>query len=209
VGPGCVTSSSVYPSNGLIVDNVAGTDYSAAFENFPCQPKIPPVPCITVTEVTSWYAAATQYPVGEEHLEVIDHQGDSPVTHDSALALLLLADQDPAHTWWAYCTNTQNDPACQQPDAEYTSFYSNVLSAGGYAWLGSGGANGSVYHTTWTQGDCFVNAGSATQITVPGLAGQSEYELNGTVDTGGASFTMAANSGMCWSSVASSPAGSR
>jgi hypothetical protein len=198
VDPGCATAGSSYPTHGLIADNSSGTDFGAELENFPCQPvPVSPPPCITDAEVAAWHAATTQYSPAE-HLQIIDHQGNAPVDHDTALALFLLADQDPAHTWWAYCTNSATDPACQQPDAEYTAFYTDVLAGGGYAWLGADPSTPTLYHSTWTGGDCFVNTGSALTMTVPGVAGQTAYELNGTVDTASASFSLAGGHGMCW-----------
>lgn len=199
--PGCVIAKSLYPTNGLIADNSSGTDYGAELESFPCQESgtVPP-PCITDAEVAAWHATTTTSSAAE-HLEIIDHRGNAPVDHDTALALFLLGDQDPTHTWWAYCTNSVTDPACQQPDGEYTAFYSNVLSASGYQWLGAGSTTPSLYHSTWTQGDCFINTGADAQVTIPGVAGQPAYELNATVDTAGASYTLPAGHGMCWAAV--------
>jgi hypothetical protein len=201
VAPGCVAAGSRYPTNGLIADNSSGTYDGAELEAFPCQEiGLTPPPCITDAEVAAWHATATQYAPAEQ-LQIIDHQGYAPVDHETALALFLLADQDPAHTWWAYCTSSATDSACQQPDAEYTSFFTNVLSAGGYLWLGADSANPSLYHSTWTQGDCFVNTGADLQLAIPGTGGQPAYELNGTVDTAGASYTLPAGHGMCWRAV--------
>ncbi len=201
VAPGCLAAKSLYPTNGLIADNSAGTHYGAELENFPCQELgATPPPCITDAEVASWLATTTQYSPAEQ-LQIIDHQGGAPVDHDTALALFLLADQNPASTWWSYCTNSATDPACQQPDGEYTAFYANVLSAGGYSWLGADPSTPSLYHTTWSQGDCYINTGADLQLTIPGVIGAPAYELNGTVDTAGATYTLPAGHGMCWSAV--------
>ncbi len=201
VSPGCaMANGSSYLSSGLVYNNVASTNYGAEMENFPCKSALTQAQCITSSEVTNWHTTVTYDPTGTEHIQVIDHVGTNPVDHDTALALFLSSDVDPTHTWWAYCTKAQTDPACQQADPEYVQFYNNALAggAGTYQYLG---ANGNLYHTSWTNGDCYINTGSsAIQLTVPGTNGAPEVELNGTQDTAGQTlFTLQTNSGMCWS----------
>jgi hypothetical protein len=204
--PGCSTpNGSAYLSSGLIANNSSATDFGALMENFPCGSSLTQAQCITSGEVANWHTTMTYDPTGAEHIQVIDHLGGHPVDHDTALALFLSGDADPTHTWWAYCTNAQTDPACQQSDPEYVQFYNNALAEGAstFQYLG---ANGSLYQTTWANGACYINVGSsAIQLTVPGPSGQPEAELNGTQDTAGSTlFSLKANGGMCWSGVTQS-----
>jgi hypothetical protein len=208
VSPGCSTPTRpAYLSSGLIYSNTASTDYGAMMENFPCLSGLSQAQCITSSEVTNWRTAMTYDPTSAEHIQVIDHVGGSPVDHDTALALFLSSDVDPTHTWWAYCSNPE-DSACQRADPEYVQFFNDALATGAstFQYLG---ATGGVYHTSWTNGNCYINTGSsAVQLTVPGTNGQPEVELNGAQDIAGQTvFSLKASGGMCWSGLPQAAAG--